>query len=129
MPTIYKNSYSQQQIPLTVVLLIQSQLISSCMGDSPPLTDIRSQFVTSLSYSSTQNQNEMSSNKSRSNSQLPKSQIKSSMSQLLLSENPLTLDEQAILSKSLNKSKRKSVAKIPQQTAITTITATAHLKS
>lgn len=81
------------------------------MGDSPPLTDIRSQFVTSLSYSSTQNQNEMSSNKSRSNSQLPKSQIKSSMSQLLLSESPLTLDEQAILSKSLNKSKRKSVAK------------------
>ena len=81
------------------------------MGDSPPLTDIRSQFLTSLSYSSTQNQNEMSSNKSRSNSQLPKSQIKSSMSRLLLSENPLTLDEQAILSKSLNKSKRKSVAK------------------
>ena len=102
------------------------------MGDSPPLTDIRSQFLTSLSYSSTQNQNEMSSNKSRSNSQLPKSQIKSSMSQLLLSENPLTLDEQSILSKSLNKSKRKSVAKISQQTtitAITTITATAHLKS
>ena len=79
------------------------------MGESPPLLDSHSQHQTSLTHSSTQNQNEMSSNTSSSNSQLPKTQNKTSMAQS--SGNPLTLDEQAILSKQLSKSKRKSAAK------------------